>query len=91
MNYYERSDLEPYVGRELSYIAYVYPMGTSATGEGRYYDEYEEVQFTKITDRCVVVIHAFTTPEDKKFTDEILIPIEHIIAFRVANEVEPKK
>ena len=88
MNYYVRSDLEPYVGQDISYIAYVYPMGTSATDDGgRYYDERDEVHFHNITDRCVIITQEFGT-EDKKYTEEILIPIEHIIAFRVFKEPE---
>ncbi len=90
MNYYVKSDLEPYLGQEIGYIAYVYPMGTSQMGEGRYYDEHEEMLFESITDRCIVVSHILSGLEDSKYKVEVLIPIEHIIAFRIFKDVEPE-
>lgn len=86
MSYFVRADLESYVGRELNYIAYLYPMGTSGE-KGRFHDEFEEVQFTKITDRCVIILNEYTS-EDHLYSEEILIPIAHIVAFKVLKEVE---
>jgi len=80
-----------YVGQEIGYIAYVFPMGTSATSEGRYYDEHEEMQFESITDRCIVVTHILDGLNDSKYKVKVLIPIEHIVAFRIFEDVEPKK
>ena len=91
MSYYVRSDLEPYVGQEIGYIAYLHPMGTSAIGEGRYSDEYEEVRFESITDRCIVVSEILDGKSDSKYKVMILIPIEFIVAFRIFEDVEPKK
>ena len=90
MSYYVRSDLEPYVGQEIGSIVYLYPMGTSSAN-GRYHDEFEEVILESITDRCIVVTQILTGTNDSKYKSKTLIPIEHIVAFRIFQDVEPKK
>ena len=90
MNYYVRSDLEPYLGQEIGYVAYVYPMGTSSAN-GRYFDEQEEVLFKSITNRCIVVSQILDGLKDSKYEVEVLIPTEHIVAFRIFTDVEPEK